>query len=180
MHGSRRVSTGPGKLWPRLGQPRMRAGGSPEPGGQLSGHWLAALAGAPELCVHRRGEILAVFAGLKSVAMFAMGLGTAAVTLAAAFFCLPGGVLRWLSLAVFAAAPIAVIVSAFADLLWVAIASAAAASTAAGRTPARRRRPSRSTRQAKLGLIVRVAGDVGGERRLARVSIPSPAIRRDE
>jgi membrane protein implicated in regulation of membrane protease activity len=142
----------------------MRAGGSPEPGGQLSGHWLAALAGAPEPCVHRRGEILAVFAGLKSVAMFAMGLGTAAVTLAAAFFCLPGGVLRWLSLAVFAAAPIAVIVSAFADLLWVAIASAAAASTAAGRTPARRRRPSRRHgKHVELGLIVRVAGDVGGE-----------------
>jgi len=113
--------------------------------------------------------------------MFAMGLGTAAVTLAAAFFCLPGGVLRWLSLAVFAAAPIAVIVSAFADLLWVAIASAAAASTAAGRIPARRRRPSRRHgKRVELGLIVRIAGDVGGERRLARVSIPSPAIRRDE
>jgi diacylglycerol kinase family enzyme len=72
--------------------------------------------------------ILAVFAELKSLAMLAVGLGAAAVTLAAAFFFLSRrGVVRWLSLAVFAAAPIAVIiVYAFAGLLWVAFVSAAA------------------------------------------------------
>jgi diacylglycerol kinase family enzyme len=72
--------------------------------------------------------ILAVFAELKSLAMLAVGLGAAAVSLAAAFFFLSRrGVRRWLSLAVFAAAPIAVIiVYAFAGLLWVALVSAAA------------------------------------------------------
>ncbi|MGD0376447.1 MAG: hypothetical protein ABSB01_17925, partial [Streptosporangiaceae bacterium] len=55
--------------------------------------------------------ILAVFAGLKSVAMLAVGLGAAAVTLAAAYFFLSQrGARRWLSLAVFILAPITVIV----------------------------------------------------------------------
>ncbi|MGO9078679.1 MAG: diacylglycerol/lipid kinase family protein, partial [Streptosporangiaceae bacterium] len=72
--------------------------------------------------------ILAVFAGLKSVAMLAVGLGGAAATLAAAFsFLSQRGARRWLSLAVFILAPITVIVVyAFAGLLWVAIVSAAA------------------------------------------------------
>jgi diacylglycerol kinase family enzyme len=72
--------------------------------------------------------ILAVFAELKSLAMLAVGLGAAVVTLAAAFFFLSRrGVTRWLSLAVSAAAPVAVIVVyAFANLLWVALASGAA------------------------------------------------------
>jgi len=72
--------------------------------------------------------ILAVFAGLKSVVMLAVGLGAAAVTLAAAYFFLSQrGVRRWLSLAVFILAPITVIVVyAFAGLLWVAVVSAAA------------------------------------------------------
>ena len=72
--------------------------------------------------------ILVVFAGLKSVTMLAVGLAAAAVSLAAAFLFLSHrGIRRWLSLAVFVLAPIAVIVVyAFRDLLWVAVASAAA------------------------------------------------------
>jgi diacylglycerol kinase family enzyme len=72
--------------------------------------------------------ILAVFAGLKSVTMLAAGLAAAAVALGAAYFFLSQrGVWRWLALAVFVLAPVAVIVVyAFAALLWVAIASAAA------------------------------------------------------
>jgi diacylglycerol kinase family enzyme len=71
--------------------------------------------------------ILLVFAGLKSLAMVAVGLAAAVVALAAAYFVLSRrGIWRWLSLAVFVLAPIAVIVVyAFRDLLWVAIAAAA-------------------------------------------------------
>jgi diacylglycerol kinase family enzyme len=71
--------------------------------------------------------ILAVFAGLKSLTMLAAGLAAAVVSVAAAFFFLSRrGILRWLSLAVFALAPIAVIVVfAFGRVLWVAIVSAA-------------------------------------------------------
>ena len=72
--------------------------------------------------------ILAVVAGLKSLAMLAVGLAAAVVSLAAAYvFLSRRGVWRWLSLAVFVLAPIAVIVVyAFRDLLWVAIVAAAA------------------------------------------------------
>jgi diacylglycerol kinase family enzyme len=72
--------------------------------------------------------IPAIFAGLASFAMLGIGLGAAAVTLAAAYvFLSRRGVPRWLALAVCVAAPIAVIVVyAFAALLWVAVASAAA------------------------------------------------------
>ncbi len=72
--------------------------------------------------------ILVVFAGLRSLAMLAVGLAAAAVSLAAVFLFLSRrGIWRWLSLAVFVLAPVAVIVVfAFRDLLWVAIASAAA------------------------------------------------------
>ena len=72
--------------------------------------------------------IVAVFAGLKSLAMLAVGLAAAVVSLAAAYMFLSRrGVWRWLSLAVFVLAPIAVIVVyAFRDLLWVAIVAAAA------------------------------------------------------
>jgi diacylglycerol kinase family enzyme len=71
--------------------------------------------------------ILAVFAELKSLAMLAIGLAAAVVSLAAAYFFLSRrGILRWLSLAVFVLAPIAVIVVfAFRGVLWVAIVSAA-------------------------------------------------------
>jgi diacylglycerol kinase family enzyme len=60
--------------------------------------------------------------------MLGVGLGGAVVSLAAAFFFLSHqGVRRWLSLAAFILAPIAVIVAyAFAGLLWVAAASAVA------------------------------------------------------
>lgn len=72
--------------------------------------------------------ILGVFAGLRSFAMLAIGLAAAAVGLVAAFFFLARrGVWRWLCLAVFVLAPIAVIVIfAFAAVLWVAAAAAAA------------------------------------------------------
>ena len=71
---------------------------------------------------------MGVFAGLNSFAMLGVGLLAAAVSLAAAFFFLAHrGVVRWLSLAAFVLAPIVVlVVYAIKDLLWVAIASAAA------------------------------------------------------
>jgi diacylglycerol kinase family enzyme len=68
-----------------------------------------------------------VFAELRSLAMLAVGLAGAAVSLAAAFFFLSRrGVWRWLSLGVFILTPIAVIVVfAFRNLLWVAVVAAA-------------------------------------------------------
>jgi diacylglycerol kinase family enzyme len=94
-------------------------------GGTRSQTWLARLS---LVIVGGAVAIVAVFAGLKSLPMLAVGLGAAAVALAAAFLFLSRrGVTRWLSLALFAAAPIAVIiVYAFAGLLWVALVSAAA------------------------------------------------------
>ncbi|HEY7261154.1 MAG TPA: diacylglycerol kinase family protein [Trebonia sp.] len=70
--------------------------------------------------------ILVVFAELKSLAMFAVGLAAAVVSVAAAYFFLSRrGIVRWLSLGVFVLAPIAVIVVfAVAGVLWVAIVSA--------------------------------------------------------
>ena len=72
--------------------------------------------------------ILLLFAGLRSLTMLAAGAAAAVVSLAAAFFFLSQrGIWRWLSLVVFALAPIAVVVVfAFRGVLWVAIASAAA------------------------------------------------------
>lgn len=94
-------------------------------GGTRSQAWLARLS---LVLIGAAVAILAVFAGLKSLPMLAVGLGAAAVTLAAAFFFLSRrGVTRWVSLAVFVAAPVAVIiVYVFASLLWVALVSAAA------------------------------------------------------
>ena len=94
------------------------------PGGTRSQRWLARLS---FLLAGAAIVIVAVFAGLKSLTMLAVGLAAAAVGLAAAFFFLSRrGIWRWLSLAVFTLAPIAVIVVfAFRDLLWVAIVSAA-------------------------------------------------------
>jgi diacylglycerol kinase family enzyme len=94
--------------------------------------------------------ILVVFAGLKGFAMLAVGLVAAAVSLAAAFgFLAHRGVVRWLSLAVFVLAPIVVlVVYALKDLLWIAIAAAAAwllasvtARAALAGDPAERRMP---------------------------------------
>jgi diacylglycerol kinase family enzyme len=72
--------------------------------------------------------VLLAFAGVKSLAMFAVGVAAAVVGLAAAYvFLSRRGVVRWLALAVFVLAPIAVIVVyAVRDLLWVALVSAAA------------------------------------------------------
>ena len=97
----------------------------PGPQGTRSRCWLA------RLCFLFAGlavAVVLVFAGLKSIAMLAAGLGAAAAGLAAAFFFLSRrGVWRWLALAVFVLAPVAVIVVyAFAGLLWVAVVSAAA------------------------------------------------------
>jgi diacylglycerol kinase family enzyme len=66
--------------------------------------------------------IMAVFAGLESFTMLAAGLAGAAVSLAAAYFFLSRrGLWRWLSLAVFIVAPVAVIVLyVFQNLLWIA------------------------------------------------------------
>jgi diacylglycerol kinase family enzyme len=70
--------------------------------------------------------ILVVFAELKSLAMFAVGLAAAVVSVAAAYFFLSRrGIVRWLSLGVFVLVPVAVIVVfAVADVLWVATVSA--------------------------------------------------------
>ena len=70
--------------------------------------------------------ILVLFAELKSLAMFAVGLVAAVVSVTAAFFFLSRrGVVRWLSLGLFVLVPIAVIVVfAVGGVLWVAIVSA--------------------------------------------------------
>jgi hypothetical protein len=99
---------------------------TPEPGAQgtRSQRWLArlsfVLAGAAVV-------IAAVFAGLRSISILAVGLAAAAVGLAAAFFFLSRrGLWRWLSLGVFVLAPIAVlVVFAVRNPLWVAVVSAA-------------------------------------------------------
>jgi diacylglycerol kinase family enzyme len=72
--------------------------------------------------------ILIAFAGLRSFAMLAVGLASAAVSVAAAYWFLAHrGILRWLSLVVLVLSPAAVIVIfALRGLLWVALASAAA------------------------------------------------------
>jgi diacylglycerol kinase family enzyme len=95
------------------------------PAATRSQRWLARLS---FLWAAVAVAIPAVFAGLTSIAMLGLGLGAAAVTLAGAYLFLSHrGFLRWLSLVVCVAAPVAVIVVyAFAALLWVAVASAAA------------------------------------------------------
>jgi diacylglycerol kinase family enzyme len=97
----------------------------PTPQGTPAQRWLARLS---LLLAGLAVVIVVVFAGLKSLPMLAVGLAGAAVTLAAAFvFLSRRGIWRWLSLAVFVLAPVAVIVIyAFKDLLWVAVVAAAA------------------------------------------------------
>jgi diacylglycerol kinase family enzyme len=70
--------------------------------------------------------ILVVFAELKSLGMFVVGLAAAVVSVAGAYFFLSRrGIVRWLSLGVFVLVPIVVIVDfAVAGVLWAAIASA--------------------------------------------------------
>jgi diacylglycerol kinase family enzyme len=96
----------------------------PVPQGTRSQRWLARLS---FVLAGLAIVIVLVFAGLKSVAMVAVGLAAAVVGLASAYFFLSRrGIWRWLSLAVFVVAPIAVIlVYAFRDLLWIAVLSAA-------------------------------------------------------
>ena len=69
---------------------------------------------------------LVLVAGLKSFPMLAIGVVAAVVGLAAAYFFLARrGIWRWLSLVIFIAAPIVVIVVyAFRNLLWIAIVAA--------------------------------------------------------
>ena len=97
---------------------------SPDPGETASQRWLARLS---LLLACLAIVIVGVFAGLRSVAMLAVGLAGAVVSLTAAYFFLSRrGVLRWLSLGLFVLAPIAVlVVYAVKGLLWVAIVSAA-------------------------------------------------------
>ncbi len=68
------------------------------------------------------------FAELRSLAMLGVGLAAAAVSIVAGYFFLARrGLWRWVALTVFVLAPVAVVlVFAFAGLLWVAVASAAA------------------------------------------------------
>jgi diacylglycerol kinase family enzyme len=96
----------------------------PVPSGTRAQRWLARLS---FVLAGLAIVILLVFAGLKSLPMAAVGLAGAAVSLAAAYFFLSRrGPWRWLSLGVFVAAPVAVIVIfAFRDLLWIAVAAAA-------------------------------------------------------
>ena len=70
--------------------------------------------------------ILVVFAELKSLWMFAVGVVAAVVSVAAAYFVLSRrGVVRWLSLGLLILVPIAVIaIFALGGVLWVAIVSA--------------------------------------------------------
>jgi len=100
---------------------------TPEPGGQGTSaqRWLARLS---LVLAALAVVIVVVGAGLKSLAMLAVGVAAAAVSLAAGYvFLSRRGVLRWLALAVFVLAPVAVIVVyAFRDLLWVAVVAAAA------------------------------------------------------
>ena len=72
--------------------------------------------------------LIVVFAGLKSFTFLAAALVGAVVSLAAAFFFLSRrGLWRWLSLVVFIAVPVAIVVLfAFQDLLWIAAVVAAA------------------------------------------------------
>jgi diacylglycerol kinase family enzyme len=94
------------------------------PLGTRSQRWLARLS---LVLAFLAIVVVVAVAGLRSLAMLAVGLGAAAVSLAAAFWFLSRrGALRWLSLAVFVAAPVAVIVVyALHSLLWVALVAAA-------------------------------------------------------
>jgi diacylglycerol kinase family enzyme len=93
------------------------------PRGTRSQHWLARLS---FVLAGLAIVLLLVFAGLKSLAMLAVAVAAAVVSLAAAYMFLSRrGVLRWLSLAVFVLAPIVVIVVfAVKGLLWIALLSA--------------------------------------------------------
>jgi diacylglycerol kinase family enzyme len=86
--------------------------------------WLARLSFA---LVVATVAFVTVAAGLRSLAMLAVGLAAAAVSLMSAFWFLSRrGPLRWLSLVLFVAAPVVVImVYALRSSLWVALVGAA-------------------------------------------------------
>jgi diacylglycerol kinase family enzyme len=92
--------------------------------GTAGQRWLARLA---VLFAAAAIVIVPVFAELRSLAMLAVGLVAVAISVASAYlFLARRGPLRWLSLAVFALTPVAVIVVyAFFSLIWVAAVSAA-------------------------------------------------------
>jgi diacylglycerol kinase family enzyme len=108
--------------WHRKGAAMQAAGGGIRQ--QRGQRWLARLS---FVLAGLAVVVLLIFAGLRSVAMLGVGLGAAAVSLAAAYSALSHrGVWRWLALAGFLLAPLAVIIIyAFANLLWVALVSAA-------------------------------------------------------
>jgi diacylglycerol kinase family enzyme/predicted HAD superfamily phosphohydrolase YqeG len=95
------------------------------PPGTYAQRWLARLS---FVFAAAAVVIVPVFAGLKSLAALALGLAAVALSLASGYlFLARRGLVRWLSLAVLVLAPIAVlVVYAFARLLLVAIAAAAA------------------------------------------------------
>lgn len=90
-----------------------------------SRRWLARLA---FLLAGVAVLILVLFAELRSIGVLAIGVASAATSLAAAFwFLATRGLRRWVSLAVLILSPIAALVTfALAGLLWVAAGSAAA------------------------------------------------------
>ena len=98
---------------------------SPEPDAEVkpAQRWLARLS---FLLAGLAIASLVLVAGLKSFPMLAIGVAAAIVGLAAAYFFLARrGIWRWLSLVIFIAAPIVVIVVyAFRNLLWIAIVAA--------------------------------------------------------
>ena len=100
------------------------AASGPVPPGRRSQRWLARLSFVlAALAI----VSLVVVAGVKSLAMLALGVAAAVVSVASAYvFLSRRGPWRWLSLTVFLLAPIAVIVIyAFKDLLWIAVLAAA-------------------------------------------------------
>jgi diacylglycerol kinase family enzyme len=97
----------------------------PGTGRTAARRWLARLS---FLLVAAAAAVLVIFGDLRSIALLAAGLVSVALSLAAAFWFLAGrGIWRWISLAVVILSPVAALIAfAFARLLWVAIASAAA------------------------------------------------------
>jgi len=107
--------------------PRTEISDPPDHGGTASRsrRWLARLS----LVLAAAGvAVLVAGGGLRSVPVLAVGLVSAAVSLAGAFWFLARrGLLRWLALVVLVLSPIAaIVVFALVGLLWVAVASGAA------------------------------------------------------
>ena len=103
------------------------AGSDPQrnPPGTHAQRWLARLS---FVFAAAAAVVVPVFGGGKGLVVLAVGLAAVVVSLASAYlFLARRGLLRWLSLAVFVLAPLAVVVVVrVRSLLWMAIASAAA------------------------------------------------------